>query len=683
MSQAVVAILISLEIACLVLRLVAIDFRTGTTIPAASVDLVGAAALGAIVFLEHRHALRGSAFLGAYLLFAMIIDAIRSRSFYARHGMETLGLLAAFSAVARLCLLGLEEMPKTKWFIGQEQRETLSGEATSGYWSRSLFLHLNPMFATGFRTALGLQDLTELSAEYTSKTLYPKIKQAWYGSKLKRKHALIFTLLKSFKGMFLLILIPRLVETAFSYAQPFILLQVMRLVGKEPRETLQERIVLVFATFVTFIGLAMSRTASAHLKNAMVTCARGALVSLLLDKNLDLPQSEANKGAVLTLLSADIEGIAAGLPVVVELVVTLFESGLGIYLLQGFVGSAAYFILVPLTLSTVATYFCGIWTSICLKAWNERIEDRVSKTSSVVAQATAIKMFGLGRVIEKYLIGLRTKEIDASKKFRNVRATSNVPPLCADLVTPVVVIAAALFLKTFSGGGKMTATIVFPSLSIIILIKDPLAHLLNTYPHMVVMLACVRRIEKYLLLPNRVDPRIITGDTAAHSSTTGASSHADRRIVAKCKTAKIAPQGIKTHILQDVNFTIESGSITGVTGPNGAGKSLLLQSLLGETELLEGSVTVESQYIAYCAETPCLRNASIKDNIVGYSVYDEALFNRVLRCCLLDEDIRRLPGGVDYIVGSGGIRLSGGQRQRVVSGRHIQLLGLSVLCAVN
>ena len=43
--------------------------------------------------------------------------------------------------------------------------------------------------------------------------------------------------------------------------------------------------------------------------------------------------------------------------------------------------------------------------------------------------------------------------------------------------------------------------------------------------------------------------------------------------------------------LDDVNFTIEKGSIVGLIGPNGAGKTSTLKSILGLTEF-EGELEV-------------------------------------------------------------------------------------------
>jgi len=64
--------------------------------------------------------------------------------------------------------------------------------------------------------------------------------------------------------------------------------------------------------------------------------------------------------------------------------------------------------------------------------------------------------------------------------------------------------------------------------------------------------------------------------------------------------------------LQDVNFVVQSGRLTGIIGPNGAGKSTLMKAMLGLTPSLVA--------LFYTRVTPnepvragCLRAAAIAD----------------------------------------------------------------------
>ncbi len=50
-------------------------------------------------------------------------------------------------------------------------------------------------------------------------------------------------------------------------------------------------------------------------------------------------------------------------------------------------------------------------------------------------------------------------------------------------------------------------------------------------------------------------------------------------------------------IIQDVSFKVEAGDFIALVGPNGSGKSTLVKSILGLTNIFEGSVTFEGTNI--------------------------------------------------------------------------------------
>lgn len=49
-------------------------------------------------------------------------------------------------------------------------------------------------------------------------------------------------------------------------------------------------------------------------------------------------------------------------------------------------------------------------------AWNKSIEVRVGQTSGLLAQIKGIKMIGLEKTITDFIQGLRTVEMDVSKR---------------------------------------------------------------------------------------------------------------------------------------------------------------------------------------------------------------------------------------------------------------------------
>jgi ATP-binding cassette subfamily C (CFTR/MRP) protein 1 len=119
-------------------------------------------------------------------------------------------------------------------------------------------------------------------------------------------------------------------------------------------------------------------------------------------------------------------------------------------------------------------------------------------------------------------------------------------------------------------------------------------------------------------------------------------------------------------VLKNVNLSIPRGKLTLVVGPVGCGKSTLLKAILGEVPHAAGTLTVTSDSVAYCDQTPWIVNSTFKENIVMFSEPDEQFYSTVLASCALRDDLTQLSDGDCSNLGSSGITLSGGQKQRLV-----------------
>lgn len=247
-------------------------------------------------------------------------------------------------------------------------------------------------------------------------------------------------------------------------------------------------------------------------------------------------------------------------------------------------------------------------------------------------------------------------------------------------ITPVIVIAGALFWTTFDG--RLNAVETFTALAFILLIQVPLIVLLRAYANFAATLASFQRIQSYLLQNEAQDSRVQIDDESTEDSESlekaakigeaGLRLTPSREdIVIKFSNATLSHDAGARQVLKQSNFFVTRCQVTMVAGPVGAGKTTLLQAILGEVAPTHGSVYVEKGIIAYCGQVPWLRNMSIRDNITGGSrdSFDSVWYREVVNGCLLAGDLGRLPGGDQYRVGSGGVNLSGGQKHRVVGAR--------------
>ena len=137
-------------------------------------------------------------------------------------------------------------------------------------------------------------------------------------------------------------------------------------------------------------------------------------------------------------------------------------------------------------------------------------------------------------------------------------------------------------------------------------------------------------------------------------------------------------------VINGVSFTAKQGETTALIGPSGSGKTTLTklaarfwdidsgQILLGGEDISKVDPETLLKNFSIVFQDVTLFNASIKDNIrVGKkNATDEEILKaaKVARC---DEFIKRMPEGIDTVIGENGERLSGGERQRLSIARAI------------
>lgn len=681
--------LIAFQAANLSLRAKLTESQTTTSVPASELELVALLAIAGVMYMGHTHCIRSSGFLALYLIFTLLVDIVKSRSYFLRPQMGALGGLTAATAALRVVLLILEEKSKASLIMDKEVRDVSGPESTSGYLTRTLLLFLNPMFIAGYYHKLEKDQLMSLGLDFSSKKLHKRFQKHWNKTKAKPgRYRLLFACLSTWKWELLQILFPRLCFVGFSFAQPFLMGRVIDTVDENGKDengevrlppTAGTKVGLQGATAFVFVGMALSKTTSQHMTNRLMTQVRGGLVSELMEKTHHLSDQEAKKAAVLTHMSSDIDSISEGLGGCIDIPITVLQTCAGVYFLSRFIGTSCFFVLGPIAIATCASYLLGSRTGPAMAAWNKSIEIRISKTNEVLSQLPGIKMLGLSPIMRDIIHRLRIEEMQTSRKYRFYMTLVNIAQQFVDLGTPVVVVAAAFFLKGF--GHTMSAAQVFPTLAVVSLIQGPMQELLEIYPLVTGMVACFDRIQSFLLLQDRVDSRTKQDPSAPLQATaTGApgpsvaASHPQIPSsggAIQFRNASFGPVAMEDALFSNVRFSLLRGSISGVYGETGCGKSTFFQGILGETKNKTGQIYTDNVNIAYCGPKVWLRDTSIRENIIGFLSYDAARYAIAIQSCQLGEDLSRLPGRDGYIVGPNGYLLSGGQRQRIALARAV------------
>ena len=166
--------------------------KTDIALSASSLSCVSSILIIALVVIEHRHALRPTSLFSLYVALSAVIDGIKCRSYFLRHGFYTeaaiLGSLAAAACLSKVVLIIVQEFPKTHLLIDEDLKKCIGKEETSGFWWRSIFGWLNSTFAAGFKRRLLLDDLEPLNHELSSEVLLKKYRSKWKPSMLRYSH---------------------------------------------------------------------------------------------------------------------------------------------------------------------------------------------------------------------------------------------------------------------------------------------------------------------------------------------------------------------------------------------------------------------------------------------------------------------------------------------------------------
>ena len=120
--------------------------------------------------------------------------------------------------------------------------------------------------------------------------------------------------------------------------------------------------------------------------------------------------------------------------------------------------------------------------------------------------------------------------------------------------------------------------------------------------------------------------------------------------------------------LHGVSLRLRPGERVALIGPSGAGKSTLLAIAAGELRPATGSV--EGAPACLLTQRTELFQDSLRDNLrLADPAADDAALWHALEQAGLARDVRALHGGLDTLLGEGGLGLSGGQSRRLALAR--------------
>ena len=230
-------------------------------------------------------------------------------------------------------------------------------------------------------------------------------------------------------------------------------------------------------------------------------------------------------------------------------------------------------------------------------------------------------------------------------------------------------------------GRPLTPVNVFTMISFISTLKKSICfYLANALQQTFDAYASLARIEDFLL-SDVVDSSSETDSSATlktnkhsehltvnqHISTTSSTTATILRV---SRLTKEHDKREDESILQDIEFTVQSGALAVITGPVGSGKSTLLSAIAGEVPDSSGEISCNGTLV-YVPQAAWVFSGTVRENILFGEPYDETKYTRTIEACALTEDIQQFPDRDQTVVGERGAILSGGQRARVSLARAV------------
>ena len=383
--------------------------------------------------------------------------------------------------------------------------------------------------------------------------------------------------------------------------------------------------------------------------------------------------SQANNGTIINLMSIDSFKVAevcaylhflwAAVPVQLVMAVSLLYKVLGY---SSFVGILMMVLLLPLNLYIAHSF----------QAAQQRImsatDGRIHVTNEVLQNIRIIKYFAWEQRFQNNVNEKRHIELNAL--WRKYFLWASAATIWS--AVPILITFISFLMYTQVEQRPLVPSIAFPALSMFSLLRIPLDQLADMVAHVQESKVSVDRVEKFLE----------EGETEKYAQMrqNRRRSLPQTRIALESATltwGTTTADATEAFRLINMNVEFEIGQLNVIAGPTGSGKTSLLMALLGEMQLLNGSVHIPggsirqdlrphpvtglTESVAYCAQQAWLVNATIKENILFASPYDDDRYHEVISICALERDLEILDAGDQTLVGEKGITLSGGQKQRI------------------
>lgn len=467
-------------------------------------------------------------------------------------------------------------------------------------------------------------------------------------------------------GILLTIPVGALDAAVASFLKPF-MDNVM--VDKDTEFAYKVPFIIIGFTIVQGICIYTSNIVNSYVGSRIATNLKLALYKKLINNDSAFFDKNTS-GIVLMRFCSDADTATTGLITNVKLFLSKFWSSLGLVVVLlynswqlSFIAlGVLVFLILPMK---VARKKVMKLMGLTVKA-SSKINSNYYETYSGIK---IIKAFNLQNVI----FAKFTQNIEEAfhLSMRMIRNTNWLGP-AMHLVTALGVAGVLYYGLHLITTGQITSGTFVAFLAALIMLYTPIKSIGNNYVALQSALLALERIYKIL-------------DTTSYETNDGTGTKVLKDIKKEIKFNDVCfSYDGQREVLHKVNLTVPVGSKVALVGNSGGGKSTVTALIPRLYEIDSGSITIDGtdikeftisslrEQIAMVFQDNFLFDGTVRENLLyGKENATDEEITFAIKSAYLDEFVKKLPQGLDTMIGERGLLLSGGQKQRLAIARAI------------
>lgn len=531
-----------------------------------------------------------------------------------------------------------------------------SPKLTASILSVLTFWWINPLVVLGYRRPLKKDDLYDMDHENQTIRCYHRLLRYLDLKKKASQNGLILPLFRAFLPQIALTASYKFISSLLMFVSPVILDYL--LVWMVTREPLWHGFLFAFLMFSS--SVVDSMLSNQYEYNLAITAMRmrSALTELIYQKAFRMSPSNRSKfstGQITNLMAVDSQKVVDFMMFANYIWASPLQIGIATYLLWQQLGIATIAgVTVMLLLIPINGYITSIYRRSQQRVMREK-DKRSKMLNEILSGIKVLKLYGWELSFIDQIKKIRGREVASLRSQSYYMSIITFTLSCGPVF---VAVFSFLTYILISEENNLDPSKAFVSLSLFNLIRLPLTFLPLMLTFGTMFVVSMRRIADY-----------INSDESDLESVTRERDDSGPAIEIKNATFSWTREFGEVN-LDNIDLEIRQGQLVAVVGRVGSGKSSLMSALLGDMYKTSGNVNINGS-LAYVPQQAWIQNATVRQNIVFVSPFEEGKYKRVIEAAALSPDIKILAAGDETEIGEKGINLSGGQKQRISLARAV------------